>query len=219
MMRLSQRLQAIAAFVNRNSVVADVGADHGKLLLYLSEKGLIAKGYGIENKAGPFEILKTNLKRFASSDLRPRLQDGISHLEGDVDTLILAGLGGETIIRILKDGENNLAQIKTIITDSHTSIGEVRRQIVSLGFAIAEEQLVNERQKYYEITKFVRVLKPIEYSDFEYRHGPHIIRSPEFRAYAQHLIRKINLLITDDLPPDIKEELRQEREVLQKYEN
>ena len=43
-MKLSSRLQAIADFVPQNSIVGDIGTDHGYIPAYLIEKG-ISKGY------------------------------------------------------------------------------------------------------------------------------------------------------------------------------
>lgn len=219
MIRIGKRLIAIANFVDKGAVVADVGADHGKLLIHLTELGKIAKGYGIENKSGPFHILERNLYQQKQAELVPILQDGISKLEKDVDTIVLAGLGGETIINILKKGAGNLESIKTIITDSHTSVGEVRRFIVGLGYIIKDETLVEEKMKFYEICKFVRSEQMANYTDFEYRHGPQIIKGPEFRKYAKILIKKMDAVLAKDLPKAMKQLIYEEREILLTYEN
>ncbi|MFA5761984.1 MAG: class I SAM-dependent methyltransferase [Bacilli bacterium] len=219
MIRIGKRLKAIAEFIDKCAVVADVGADHGKLLLHLANQGVIAKGYGIENKPGPFRILKDNLDHQSVAELLPVFQDGITKLENDVDTIVLAGMGGDTIVNILKDGLSNLNNVNTIITDSHTSIGEVRRYIIELDFIIQDEVLVDENRKYYEIIKFIRSDKEVNYSDFEYRRGPIIIKSPEFRQYAKVLIKKIDVILAKDLPQLMKQMLIQEREALLPYEN
>ena len=219
MTKLGKRLKTIADFVDNEAIVADVGADHGKLLLYLTEQGKISLGYGIENKSGPYQILNSNLGECPSARLVPLFQDGISVLSDDVDTLVLAGLGGETIVSILRKGIDNLTYIKTIITDSHTSIGEVRRYLTQIGYAIGDEKLVSDRNKFYEIIKFVKTEEKLSYSDFEYRHGPIIIKSPEFKNHAKRLIHKINILLKKDLPDNIKAKMIEGKEVLKRYEN
>jgi len=219
MISIGKRLQAIAAFVDQGAIVADVGSDHGKLLVYLAEKSAITKGYGIENKTGPFQTLEQNLKNAESQLLEAVFEDGINNLAADVDTLVLAGLGGDTIIAILKAHPDKLANIKTIITDSHTALGDVRRYIVALGYLIKNEKLIMERNKYYEITKFVKCTEPVTYSDFEYRRGPMIIRTSEFKPYAKKEIAKIDALLKKDLPSAIKKVLNEEREILKTYEN
>lgn len=219
MIKIGKRLIAIASFVDKCSVVADVGADHGKLLIHLAELGKVAKGYGIENKSGPFQILESNLYHHNQAELQALLQDGITKLEKDVDTLVLAGLGGETIINILKSGAENLENVKTIITDSHTSIGEVRRYIVSLGFIIKDEVLIEEKSKFYEICKFERSETPRNYTDFEYRYGPIIIQSQAFKHYTRIIIKRMDAILNKDLPEAMKNLVRQEREILLTYEN
>lgn len=219
MIKLGKRLETLASFVDKDAIIADVGADHGKLIIYLAEKGIIAKGYGIENKLGPFQILAYNLRSAHSACLSAVLQDGISQLANDVDTIILAGLGGETIISILKEGRANLKNVQTIITDSHTSLGDVRKYIVTLGYIIKDEKLILERNKYYEITKFVKTDKPVIYTDFEYQRGPIIIQSPEFKQFAKKAIAKLDTLLKKDLPDPIKKAMIAEKEVFKTYED
>ena len=60
MIKLSKRLRIIHDMVPE-SVVADTGSDHGKLMIALVESGIVTKGYAVENKEGPFERLRNNL--------------------------------------------------------------------------------------------------------------------------------------------------------------
>lgn len=218
MMRISKRLATISALIDHDSVVADVGSDHGKLLLYLHEQGRISKGYGIENKSGPFLILQESLSSLPKAQLIAIMQDGISHLESDVDTLVLAGLGGETIIRILNEGLINLPQIKTIITDAHTAIGDVRRQVVKLGYYISAERLVYDHHKYYQIVKFAKTAKSVIYTDFEYEYGPFIIRDESFRCYASKLIADIDAILDRNISFTSRQTLIKQKEALSTYE-
>jgi len=219
MIQLGARLLAISAFVERGSILADVGADHGKVLIYLAKRGIISKGYGIENKTGPFGILSNNLKASGGISLTPIFESGIANLPEDVDTLILAGLGGDKIVSILTEESQRLCHIETIIVDAHTARDEVRRKIVALGYLIADESLVEERGIYYSIIKFAKSPLQMPYSNLEYAYGPSIIHSPLFKKYASMRLAKIDDLLKSPLPEDARKRLHSEKEMLNHYEN
>ena len=102
MVKLSKRLKIIHDMIS-NSVVADIGSDHGKLMIALVESGKVQKGYAIENKEGPFERLRNNLIRYHVNDkITPLFSDGIKDITRDVATIVIAGMGGSSIVNILK---------------------------------------------------------------------------------------------------------------------
>ena len=139
-----------------SGVVADVGSDHGKLIISLFEGGVISKGYAIENKKGPYSRLVKAIEDSGCKEhIIPMLSDGISELPSDVDIVILAGMGGTNIIDILKAHPGKLKNVRTIIVDAHNAIPEMRKAICKLGYVIADEDIVLDAGKYYEIIKFV----------------------------------------------------------------
>ena len=71
-MKLSKRLQAIYDMVP-SGVVADVGSDHGKLIISLFENGVITKGYAIENKKGPYDRLVKAIDEANATGITPML--------------------------------------------------------------------------------------------------------------------------------------------------
>ena len=102
MIKLSKRLKIIHDMVPK-SVVADIGSDHGKLMIALVQSGTITKGYAVENKEGPFERLRSNLIRYHINDIvTPLFSDGIKDITRDVSTIVIAGMGGTSIVNILK---------------------------------------------------------------------------------------------------------------------
>ena len=77
MIKLSKRLKIIHDMVPK-SVVADIGSDHGKLMIALVQSGVVKKGFAVENKEGPFERLRSNLIRYHVDDkITPLFSDGI----------------------------------------------------------------------------------------------------------------------------------------------
>ena len=213
-MKLSKRLQAIYDMVP-NGIAADVGSDHGKLIISLFEGGVISKGYAIENKKGPFSRLVKAIEDSGhSKDIVPMLSDGISELPSDVDIVIIAGMGGLNIIDILKSHLGKLKNVHTIIVDAHNAVPEMRKAVCKMGYVIADEDIVEDAGKYYEIIKFVAgECAHLDESDYEF--GP-VLRSEKSCTFKEKYKSRIdeidNLLSNRELPKAKVRELDLEKE-------
>lgn len=188
------------------AVTADIGSDHGQLMIALFEDGRIPKGYAVENKKGPYDRLVSALKEaHIEEDVVPLFSDGISELPISVSTIVLAGMGGETIINILKKDIDKLRYVQTIIIDAHTSTPKVRKYISELGFIIADERMIKEEDKYYEIIKFIRSDVAI-YSEKDIEFGPilRMEKSQAFKEKYQSRIEEIDYIISHNNLPENK---------------
>ncbi|NLZ15408.1 MAG: SAM-dependent methyltransferase [Erysipelotrichaceae bacterium] len=203
MVKLSKRLRTIHDLVPK-CVPADIGSDHGKLMIALVESGKIEKGYAIENKEGPYERLKNNLIQAGVIDVVvPLYSDGLEDLPEIVDTLIIAGMGGINIIGILKKNPRKLEHIQTIIIDAHSSVPTVRKEICRMGFTIADEKIINEGNIYYEIIKFIRGECAL-LSDEDIEYGP-VLRQEKcaiFKEKYQNRISEIEKIISSGSIPE-----------------
>lgn len=205
MISLSKRLKTIFGMVP-HQIIADVGADHGKLVIALVECKKINKAYAIENKKGPFERLIKEIEKANFSDkIIPLFSDGISILPDDVKTLVLAGMGGINIINIINSHLENLKNVDTIIVDAHTLTSKVREFICSIGFIIADEKIVYEENVYYEIIKFIRATQAI-YSSEDFEFGP-ILRERKEMLFIQKYetrIKEIDFMLQTKQIPSYK---------------
>ena len=214
---LSERLKAIYNMVPKGSA-ADIGADHGKLMIALFEGGIISHGYAVENKKGPYNRLVKALKeKGIEDDVVPLFSDGIKDLPANIHTVIIAGMGGNNIIDILKKYPNKTKQIQTLIVDAHTAIPKVRDEVSKMGFVIADEKMVREDDVFYEIIKFVRADVAF-YGERDLEFGP-ILRqekSATFKEKYESRISEINRLLSmKDLPKSRVEQLYKEKERIQ----
>lgn len=218
MIRLSKRLKIIHDMVPK-SVVADIGSDHGKLMIALVQSGIVKKGFAVENKEGPFERLRTNLIRYrVDSVITPLFSDGIKDITRDVSTIVIAGMGGSSIVNILKAHPEKLVSLQTIIIDAHSAVPFARKEICQMGFAIADEQIVKEDDIFYEIIKFVKADKAI-IGDEDLEFGPILRREKcaTFKEKYQNRINEINSLLTKaELPKARIISLNEERQKLER---
>ena len=187
-MKISNRLKVIASFIKDNSNVIDVGADHGLLEIYLLEQNKANSLFAVENKIGPFTILKNNLKDY-KVDLS--LSDGISEMPEHVDTIVIAGMGGILISDILKAHKEKLTNVKQIVVDAHRDNRLVRETITNLGYYIEKEQIVFENNKYYFVISFLKGHK--KYSEDELEWGYQTNNDPLFKDYKEHELNTLSI--------------------------
>ncbi|MCH5180919.1 MAG: SAM-dependent methyltransferase [Erysipelotrichales bacterium] len=205
-MSLSKRLSEIYALVDIGSNLADIGADHGQLVIELAKNNKCNKIFCNDNKKGPFNILRTAIENYDFNNVEVSLSDGISNLPNYIDTVVIAGMGGELIVDILTTHKEKLSYVKTLILAPNTCEKEVRMSVVNLGFKIVEERIVFEKH-YYEIIKFVKGNE--SYSDLDYEFGP-ILRKENcviFQNKYNEELDKLKALLKKDLPSNKKKEL------------
>lgn len=185
-MKLSQRLLTISSFIKEGSVVADIGADHGLLSIYLIENKIAQKVFAVENKTGPFSILEKSTKSYPH--ITTSLSDGISQIPEDVDTVVIAGMGGILISDILKKNKDKLNNVKYIILDAHRDLELVRQTLLELGYKFEKEVLVKEGN-YYHVMSLTKGHGEISKTDLEF--GYHINNDPLFNVYQSHLLNQL----------------------------
>lgn len=218
MIKLSLRLQTIHDMVP-TSVVADVGSDHGKLMIALFESGRINRGYAIENKRGPYNRLVEALTEEKIEDvIIPLFSDGIEDLPSIVSTVVIAGMGGDTIIGILKKHPEKLKNVDTIIVDAHSEIPALREEVSKLGYVIADEKIIKEDDVFYEIIKFIKSDVAF-YDNEDLEFGP-ILRQEKcatFKEKYQSRIKEIDNLLSNNkkLPESRIQQLNNEKAKLQ----
>ena len=149
---LSQRLAAIAKLVNKNSIVADIGSDHGLLPCFLLINKISKKAYAIDNKQGPLNAAIENIDKYSlNKSVFPVLADGLNNLKADVDSIVLAGMGFLTIKIILETNLEKLKQVNQIIIQSNTDVNLLRKWIMDKQYLINDETIVYDNNKYYFI--------------------------------------------------------------------
>lgn len=194
-MKISKRLLTIASMVRKHSHVIDVGADHGLLEKYLLDNNVVDSILAVENKKGPFEILRNSLINY---DAKVSLSDGLDEMTSDIDTIVIAGMGGNLIVDILTKDVSKLNGVQQIIVDAHRDANLVRRTIINLGFRIEKEQIVFENNKYYFIISFTK--GDAIYKEVEIEFGYEIKNDPLFQEFKSKEIERLkkNLIFKGD---------------------
>lgn len=150
---LSKRLKLVASFVEPGAVVADVGTDHGYVPIWLVQEGVAVGGIAMDVNPGPLERAAAHIGACGLADrIHTRLGDGLSALsDGEADTVIIAGMGGPLIVRILTDGLETARKMKRLILSPQSEIWSVREFLERHGFVVEDEGMAEEDGKYYTV--------------------------------------------------------------------
>ena len=154
MIKINKRLQTISAFIKENDVVLDIGCDHSLLGIYLVLNKNV-KVIGSDINPGPLEKAKENLKKYhLTRKIELRLGDGLEAMSDDINTIVISGMGGLSIINILSNIKK-YPNIKKLIISPNNDFSLTREEIIKLGFHIKKEEMVLDSGKYYLISEYL----------------------------------------------------------------
>jgi tRNA (adenine22-N1)-methyltransferase len=152
MPELSLRLKTIASLVPLGARVCDVGTDHARLPIYLKQSGIANNVIATDLNEKPLEFAKENIESSGVSGISLRHCDGLSAVkEGEADTVIIVGIGGEVISGILENCDWIKTTGITLILQPTTSPEVLRKTLINNGFDIITETPLLENNKIYSI--------------------------------------------------------------------
>ncbi len=151
--QLTKRLLRIADMVPRGTFLADIGTDHAFLPIYLLENSIIERGIAADIVDGPLKIAEKNIKAHNLEDkLMVVKSDGLVNVEAFTpQTVVIAGMGGETIYEILRVSEFARACSPLFLLQPMTHIEVLRNYLLKSGFSILDEQVIREEHRFYVI--------------------------------------------------------------------
>jgi len=150
--QLSPRLAAIACAIVPGSRVADVGSDHGLLPLWLAASGRAAYCLATEKTA---ELLVGIARPPADAPWAQRLGyragDGLGAIHpGDrIDTIVLAGLGGRTIARLLAAPGAASPTLRRLVLQPRSEPALTRLWLRKHGWRPVAERLTEVRGRFH----------------------------------------------------------------------
>lgn len=148
-MQLSKRLKCIADYVLPGDRVIDVGTDHAYIPIWLLLNHIIEEATATDIRSGPLERARLDAERYGVSEaLRLAQCDGLAACDPDsVDTVIIAGMGGETILGILSAAP--WVREKRLILQPQTKQDELRCWLAGQGCAIRDASLCDDTGRIY----------------------------------------------------------------------
>ena len=150
---ISKRLLCCASMVQPGSRVADIGTDHGYLGIYLLQSGAARHVIACDLRKDPLENARRNAKLFGvDGEMELRLSDGLEKiLPAEVDTVVMAGMGGDLIQKILSQCPWRKREGLQFILQPQSAGNVLRRWLCEDGFEIRREEPVQDGHFLYTV--------------------------------------------------------------------
>lgn len=150
---ISKRLLCCASMVQPGSRVADIGTDHGYLGIYLLQSGAARHVIACDLRKDPLENARRNAKLFGvDGEMELRLSDGLEKiLPDEVDTVVMAGMGGDLIRKILSQCPWRKREGLQFILQPQSAGNVLRRWLCEDGFEIQREEPVQDGHFLYTV--------------------------------------------------------------------
>ena len=153
---LSSRLLACCDFIKPGDRVADIGCDHGYLGIYLLKNGIASKVIASDINEGPLQSAVRNSEKFGVRDrISFCLSDGVRNIPQDFDTLVCAGMGGDTMVSILSAAPWLQNAQYRLILQCQSKTPMLRRYLSDTGWQIKAEKVLRDGKFLYTVMEVV----------------------------------------------------------------
>lgn len=192
--QLDPRLAKCAEFVREQVRVADVGTDHGYLPIALLQAGKAVSAIAADINREPLDSAVRNAEKYGESErMRFVLSDGLHGIAAeDTDDIIIAGMGGELILRIVTEAPWLCTAEKHLVLQPMTTAAQLRAGLAALGFWIDREEAVFDGRKIYSVLSVVYTGEKVTEVPPLYEHmGRLIPGSAHSMRYAQSVLHNL----------------------------
>lgn len=224
MIKLTPRLQAIADRIPPGIRIVDVGTDHAYIPAWLVGQGICPGTWATDIQTGPLDNARETLTREGlEAQIELRLGPGLVPMRGEnPQGVIIAGMGGILISEILSADMKLAKQAEILVLQPMSGFKELRRWLVTHGFRITDECLVQDGKRLYEIitAKAGEGQEPDSFKDLVGYCLP-VSKDPLFPQFIRNQIRRFEKIIveagmttgTEELINECRQTLEKLREV------
>ena len=149
--QLDARLSAAFAYVRPGHAAADIGCDHGKLSAALAGSGRCPLVLACDLRPDPLNKARRRCAPYGER-VQCRLGSGLSVVQpGEVDDIVIAGMGAETIMEILEAAPWVFDPRYNLVLVPATKHSVLRRWLARRGFALVGETLCQAAGRWYAV--------------------------------------------------------------------
>lgn len=184
-MVISERLKTLSGYVRQGSRVADIGTDHGFLPIYLVAQNVAPAAIASDLRQGPAAVARKNIEKAGLFDrIEVRVGNGLALVsQNEVDDIVIAGMGGETIVEILDAAPWVIHPHYRLILQPMSHAEILREWLYRRGFSTETELLLEDGGRdYIVLVTAYTAAEPVT-DEFRYWRGE--LQSPNGRPYWQ----------------------------------
>lgn len=187
---LSNRLRTCCQFVRPGDRVADVGCDHGYLGIHLLKTGIATSVIESDIAPGPLDSARRNAQKYGTlGNTQFFLSNGVQNIPRDFDTLVCAGMGGDTMVSIMGAAPWLKSSQYRLILQCQSKRPLLRRFLSNEGYAISREALAQDGKFIYPVME-VTYAPGNPLTEVETYLTPALLadRSPLLPAFLDHVL-------------------------------
>ncbi|WP_031489358.1 class I SAM-dependent methyltransferase [Ureaplasma canigenitalium] len=221
MLLKNKRLLKIASLIDNANCIIDVGCDHCLLDIELIRSKKTYFALPIDINYEPLQSGIRNIKKYGLIDrIFPLVNDGLKNLSSTIifDYLIIAGLGSNKIIDIIK---NHHLSIKNYILQSNNNPYLLQEEMEKLGFKKISSHIVYENKIYYFIFHYQKDNRKTDRIIFN-RYIDNDLLDNYKDIYIEYLKDRMSFYSTINISKvssKLKNEYQAIKDFLHKYEN
>ena len=187
--------------------MADIGTDHAYIPIKLAQDNKIIHAIACDIKQGPLNIAEKNVNKYGFSNIiELRLGAGLEPLsENEVESVVIAGMGGEMIINILNNEKS--ATYSELILQPMNYQAELRYWLSNNNFTIISEDLALEGFKVYNIIKVKKGEPTIFENELEYHLPKYLYSHTLFNELLAKKKREFTKILTGLEKAEKKDEI------------
>lgn len=194
---LDPRLSCAASMVRQGSAAADIGTDHAYIPVYLTLAGISPRAVAADINKGPLERARSNAEKYGAADrIRFVLTDGLRGIpleEDGIGDIVICGMGGELIARIVGDSDYTRRPDVHLILQPMTCPDDLRAFLAESGYAILDEKMCLSAGRIYTCILAAYTGEAYSLTPAEKLMGPVNIRKGG-ELFLRHLEREISRL-------------------------
>ncbi|HKO91388.1 MAG TPA: class I SAM-dependent methyltransferase [Polyangiaceae bacterium] len=156
--QLSRRLECLLELLRPCALLADVGTDHALLPVAAVARGLAERAIAVDLRAAPLVGARANIERSGLSQRVSAVRgDGLLPLPRvGLQAVVMAGMSGESMLRILEAAPHVLAAVEQLILQPNQDVPRLRAWAQKNGWHLRDERMLEERGQYFVVCAFVR---------------------------------------------------------------
>ena len=193
---ISSRLLACAGFVCPGDRVADIGCDHGYLGIHLLTKGIAKSVIASDVNEQPLQSALRNAHKYGVADkMSFYLSDGVRNIPRDFDTLVCAGMGGDTMIHILEAAPWLRKEQYRLILQCQSKTPMLRQYLSEQGWRITEESVLRDGKFLYTVMEVIWQPEYPRLSLGEWYFPPALLENPsrDTAAYYRWVVKGLRI--------------------------
>ena len=199
MIKLTRRLSLIAEFSKDCRRVIDVGTDHGYLPVYFAQLDTTRYIAASDINQGPLNRAKISAEKYGVAErINFILSNGLDSCGDDYDTVIIAGMGGETAVDIIRRAEWTNSRSVRLVLQPQSKEDILFRYLCENGYEVEDCAVIKERQKFYIVLRVHGGGTVSKYRGQLCFTGEYILKRDEmvFKEYLEYQKEKISKAVS-----------------------